>query len=436
VEVTAPDITGRLLFNIEVVNGVATGSITIPAGADRTVTARAFDARGIVTHQGSKVVTVKGGTNTSITITMVPTAGEQPLTINFGALIVQVSRVPSSVPVAVNPETGDTVRYRAAVRNADGTAVDGTVRWASLNASIATVDSAGLVTARKPGPVEIVATYQGAGGSATLTVRGDGTGGSVDQTAPRITGVTASADSLDLAAGDTVLTFTVSATDAGTGVSRLHVSLYAPGAETGESGQTQVCSTYAPSGATGPANQVSWTCKVVFSRHNAPGTWILHNVQVADVRNNGRFVNRTQLAAAGIDVEYKIVNSKPDLAAPTVSAITIAPDSINLTTATDTTVTVTVTASDPGAGVEYMGVSFRTPTGAYGPDCFVYAYFFSSPTTNQVTWSCQLRLPRAGAAGTYTLDSVYIRDRVGNSRNLTAAQVTAAGFESSFKAAK
>ncbi len=67
VEVTAPDITSRLVFNIEAVNGVATGSITIPAGADRTITARAFDAKGILTHEGSKAVTVRGGANASIT---------------------------------------------------------------------------------------------------------------------------------------------------------------------------------------------------------------------------------------------------------------------------------------------------------------------------------------------------------------------------------
>ncbi|HEY0038190.1 MAG TPA: Ig-like domain-containing protein [Longimicrobium sp.] len=443
VEVTAPDITGRLVFNIEVVNGVATGSITIPSGADRTITARAYDAQGILTHQGSKVVTVKGGTNTSITITMVPSAGEQPLTINFGALIVQVSRAtaPPSYPVFTGEEVGDTARYKAVVRNADGTTVNGKVRWASLNPAIATVDSLGLVTARRPGTVEIAATYQGAGGSANVTVRGDGTEGSADQTAPRLTGLTFGADSVNIAAGDTVLNITVNATDAGSGVSYLSVGLNSPAIGGQMNRHYQTCYTSGPgdySTPPAPNKTVSWTCRIVFSPHQAGGTWTISSVQLYDRGNNGRFVSEAQLVAGGMRTTVKVGNTNADLAGPAATGISIAPDSLNVTTATDTSVTITVAASDAGAGVEAISVSVRDASGSLTRFCNMDRYQLPGSTaTNQVTWSCKLFFQRTSAASTYTISSVNLRDRVGNTRSYTGEQVAAtAGWESRFKVAK
>ena len=57
IEVTAPDIPQALVFNLDIVNGSATGSVTIPASANRTITVRAFDGR-TETHRGSRTVTI------------------------------------------------------------------------------------------------------------------------------------------------------------------------------------------------------------------------------------------------------------------------------------------------------------------------------------------------------------------------------------------
>ncbi len=45
-EVSAPDIPTALTFNIPIAAGVASGTITVPAGSTRTVTLRAYDAGG------------------------------------------------------------------------------------------------------------------------------------------------------------------------------------------------------------------------------------------------------------------------------------------------------------------------------------------------------------------------------------------------------
>ena len=436
VEVSAPDIASRPVFNIEAVDGVATGSITIPAGSNRTITARAYDARGNLTHEGSQVVTVKGGTNASITLTLLPVAGEQPLTINFGALVVQVSRVSPAAPGAPSPEMGDTVRYRAVIQNPDGSPVSGKVVWASGNVAVATVDSAGLVTARRPGQVEIGATYQGAGGSATLTVRGDGTDGTPDQTAPRATGFVLSADSVNIATGARFVDVTVAATDAGSGVSSMNVVFDGP-VVGGSPIQGQDCFSGTPTPPQGAAGAVSLTCRIAFSPHAAAGTWSLDYVQLSDRAGNSREVAGSALLAGGARTRVKVVNPNQDVAAPAISAISIAPDSINLATGADTVVTVTVTASDPGAGVQSVTLAFRGETGNSEEHCFANDYALPSTTpTNQVTWSCRIAFPRASAAGTYRISGVATLDRIGNERHYTPEQVAAAGWEASFKVAK
>jgi hypothetical protein len=69
VEVTAPDITTPLVFNIQVSNGVATDTIVVPAGSQRTIAMRAFDGSAIETHSGSTSLNIAPGTNATVTIT-------------------------------------------------------------------------------------------------------------------------------------------------------------------------------------------------------------------------------------------------------------------------------------------------------------------------------------------------------------------------------
>jgi hypothetical protein len=164
VEVTAADIPARLAFNIDVVNGTAAGSIRVPAGQARTITVRALSAGGAETHRGSRTVDVRPGTNPTVSVTLVPVDGEQPIEAVLGSIV-----------VTVNPPTGTllvggTLRLQAEVRDGAGAAVAGTVRWATLNQARATVDAAGLVTARDTGAVDIVASYAGVGAVARLRV--------------------------------------------------------------------------------------------------------------------------------------------------------------------------------------------------------------------------------------------------------------------------
>jgi hypothetical protein len=151
-----------LAFNIPLVNGVATGSITVPAGPQRVIMVRAYN--GVTeTHRGSVTTDIAVGANPTVTITLVPLVGDVTVSVSIGTTIVIVR------PAIATLGVGDTLRMSAEVRDQNGGLVTGRVRWATLNPGRASVDTLGLVTMRDTGEVQIVATYGTVGGSAKLS---------------------------------------------------------------------------------------------------------------------------------------------------------------------------------------------------------------------------------------------------------------------------
>ena len=156
---TTPD---TLTFNIAMANGVASGSITVPAGPQRVIMVRAFD--GLTeTHRGSVTTDIVVGANPTVIITLVPLVGDVVISVSIGTTIVIVR------PGVATLGVGDTLRMSAEIRDQNGALVSGRVRWATLNPGRASVDTLGLVTMRDTGQVQIVATYGTVGGSAKLS---------------------------------------------------------------------------------------------------------------------------------------------------------------------------------------------------------------------------------------------------------------------------
>ena len=164
VEVTAPDITSPLAFNIPITSGVASGTVRLPPGENRTITLRAYDNLQNLTHEGSKTISVKPGQNPPVSIPVVSRAGQVPITATMGPVSVVVS------PATTEIQVGATAQLAAAITAPNGDVIPGPAAWATLNPSIATVDATGLVTAVGQGTVQIVATFAGVGGAATVQI--------------------------------------------------------------------------------------------------------------------------------------------------------------------------------------------------------------------------------------------------------------------------
>src|SRR5260221_12329507 len=139
-EVTAPDIPAALIFNIPISAAVASGTVTVPAGSNRTVTLRAYDAGGILTHSGSATLNVQSGTNATIAITLTPLTGDQAIVVTLGSFTITVT--PSSPTVAIGG-TGQIPRGAPPWKGAPTTR---TVSLATPNPRIVTVNANRLVT--------------------------------------------------------------------------------------------------------------------------------------------------------------------------------------------------------------------------------------------------------------------------------------------------
>src|SRR5213592_4971079 len=126
VQLTAPDIPTPLMFNIPVANGIAAGTITVPAGSNRTITLRAYDAGGVRTHSGSVTVSIQPGANPTIVIVLTPLTGDAPIEATLGSFAVIVT------PTADSLLVGDTITLAATILDANGTPVTGQVVWGVL----------------------------------------------------------------------------------------------------------------------------------------------------------------------------------------------------------------------------------------------------------------------------------------------------------------
>jgi glucose/arabinose dehydrogenase len=168
VEVTGPGIPTPLAFNIPITNGVATGTVTLPAGSDRTITMRAFDAGGVETHRGAVTVSIQPETNPTISLVLEPLAGDVPINATLGSFVVTVTPAADTLPI------GRTTTLTATIVDAAGAPVLQPVTWATLAPGIATVASTGdrtaQVTAAGPGTTSIVASFGGSGGAAAIVV--------------------------------------------------------------------------------------------------------------------------------------------------------------------------------------------------------------------------------------------------------------------------
>lgn len=164
IDVTAPDIATPLVFNLAVVEGVASGTVKLPPGVARTIRARGFDTSGEITHEGSVTVDVARGNNPPVSVPMVPKAGQVPVTVQLGPVSIVVA------PSLLNLVAGASERATAEIRTPDGAAVAEAPAWASTDPSVATVDASGMVIAHRPGDAQIVATYAGTAGFAAIHV--------------------------------------------------------------------------------------------------------------------------------------------------------------------------------------------------------------------------------------------------------------------------
>ena len=155
-ELTALGETVQFAAQVRDQNGQVMAGVTVTWSTGRPAVAT-VDASGLVTAAGNGMATISA------------TAGSAS-----GTAEVTVMQTVDSVAVSPGADTiavGDTLRLAAEAFDRNGQTVAGAVfEWSSDDASVATVDSAGLVSAAGNGTATISATAGSASGTAEVTV--------------------------------------------------------------------------------------------------------------------------------------------------------------------------------------------------------------------------------------------------------------------------
>jgi hypothetical protein len=409
VEVTAADISTPLVFNLEVEDGVASGSIRLPAGTDRLITVRGFSSTGEVTHHGEATVTVREGENPPLSITLVPLAGDQPIEVRFGTRVVVVH------PGDVYLQVGDGYHMWAEVLNQNGEFITEEVRWASTNPARATVDENGYVQAKRTGAVEIVATYEGTAGSAQVHI--SGTDGQENNTSELIDFMF-SPDEVDVTGSAAEVDVLVTLRDLDHGVQQVWIVVSNP-----NSTLFHDCSIGAPS--EGDAHHGTWTCAIEIPADSEPGEWRIQHIGVDNYSGGWTSFNRDDVAAAGFPVGVAVISDDPDTEAPELVDFDFDLDTVHLADSDDyAQVRFDLSATDARTGVAEMEVEMVNVEMNYSTGCSVLV---PDAGENVVEDFCTMWLHEWHPSGEW-LATVHLTDHAGNRRTVSTEELDALGF--------
>ena len=173
-----------------------TGPPPVATSIELSTTSLTFNSLGqteqlTATVQDQSGATIRGAeltwTSSSASVATVSSAGlvtavadgTATITATSGsvsAIVAVTVQVPVSLDLSYTilsfAALSDTTQLIATVKNAGGTVISNpTVTWATSSSSVATVSSAGLVTAVADGTATITATSGSASGTATVTVQ-------------------------------------------------------------------------------------------------------------------------------------------------------------------------------------------------------------------------------------------------------------------------
>ena len=407
------------------------------------LTARVVSAHGFPVRNATVAWSVSGGGGSLSAATATSDAegvvrvgwtlgapGPNAVTATVGALPAAVFTA-YAVPVAsvrlsaatVRVGKGDTIRVTATPLDSAGNALQGrTVAWATSSDATAGV-SGGLVTGRALGTATVTATSEGKSASAEVTVTTE------DRIAPRVAGLTFSPGSVDVSAAARTVEFRVRATDAGSGVRYFVVWLRGPTSAAGAS-----CSgprTVGGNGelASGTPYDGVWKCTVTFPRGAAAGTWTVSQVAVHDSAGNQTFVNRPELAAAGLPTTLTVVNTAPPAAPPALTGLSFSPTSVNVG-AGDATVEVTFAATS-SVGVSSAYVNVAAPGWQLTRSC--QAGGLAGGTPENGTWKCSLTIPHRAPGGAWTVNNLWVMDQANTATQYNTTQVAARGLPTTFQ---
>ena len=257
-----------------------------------------------------------------------------------------------------------------------------------------------------------------------------------DTTPPVIAGFSFTPSSVNTSTSDQTITVTVRVTDDVAGLQTAS-SLLGRVLFASPSGTTHVFAEVQPFHlVSGTPLDGTYVVTMVVPRFAEQGTWTLSGIFFQDRASNHATLSAAAAAAAGFPTSFD-QTGPGDTTPPVIAGFSFTPSSVDTSTS-DQTITVTVRVTDDVAGLEtapsLLGrVLFASPSGTTHVFAEVQPFHLVSGTPLDGTYVATMVVPHFAEQGTWTLSSLFFQDRVGNHATLSAADVAAAGFPTSFE---
>ncbi|QEG07775.1 major tail protein [Salmonella phage SE4] len=168
VHVTSVEFTTQEPLNVNIGDTAPTAISVLPANATDKSVSYTSSAPSIATVDSSGVVTGVAAGNATITVTTTDGGKTDTLAVVVKVPVVPVTGVTIDEGSTASMTVGDTLQLHATVAPANAT--NKTVSWQSSATAIATVSSAGLVTAIAGGSANITVTTQDGSFTATIGI--------------------------------------------------------------------------------------------------------------------------------------------------------------------------------------------------------------------------------------------------------------------------
>ena len=274
-----------------------------------------------------------------------------------------------------------------------------------------------------------------------------------DSQAPTITGVSLSLSSIDVSSADQSVSVGLQVTDNLSGVAFQNcvtgqLTDFAVVWRSPSGAQNRWLAQSAFSLVTGGDRLNGlWVSSFVMPKSSEPGAWTIQSLSVHDCAGNFRFLNATQVAAAGLQRTLNVTSSPADVQAPILTSLAFVPIAINTSTGSQA-VKVRIGISDILSGADFSpttpqlsfferGIQFRSPSGVQSRSAAFFAPFtLASGDARNGVWESTLTFAQFSEEGTWKVDLLTIKDRTRNIASFTTAGLQSLGFSTTLEVIK
>ncbi|UEG49641.1 T9SS type A sorting domain-containing protein [Ferruginibacter lapsinanis] len=222
----------------------------------------------------------------------------------------------------------------------------------------------------------------------------------IDNSAPSITSINFSPQTIDVTNGAADVTITVNVTDNISGAKMVVPNIQLPGGNAMGQSATLI------SGTT--LNGV-WQAVITIPQYSQPGNATMYAVSLYDSANNNATPFYADLVNQNLNADFQIISNTIDNSAPSITSINFSPQTVDITNgAADVTITVNVT--DNISGAKMVVPNIQLPGGSGMGQS---ATLISGTTLNGV-WQAVITIPQYSQPGTATMYAVSLYDSTNN----------------------